>query len=116
MPKSNNQDEEFCVVNRTFPAPDECNHLFLHLIRQSIEDFKQLKNKTKEEYREAFLTASGFMFDDDYYIDWGEKQINLEGICTHLNLDISWVRDKVMQQVKVKLQQGIVIAADPGDI
>jgi hypothetical protein len=111
----NEKDEEFCLVDRTYPAPDECNILFLHLIRQSIEDFKQLKDKSKEEFKEAFLTASGFMFDDDYYIDWGDKKINLESICTHLNLDIEWVRRQILQQVKVKLQQGVVVAVKPGD-
>lgn len=97
-------DEDDVRVNRTPPHLDECKNLLLHVIKQAVDDYQLFRNKTREDHREIWATASGLLFNDDHYIEWGGIELNLEQICEILSLDIHWVRTKVLEQVEVKLQ------------
>jgi hypothetical protein len=104
-------DEDDVKVNRTEPKLDECKTLLLHVIKQAVDDYQSFKDKTREDHKEIWLTASGFIFNDDYYIHWGDKEINLEQICDLLSLEVNWVRSRISQQLEVKLKNdGVVVA------
>jgi hypothetical protein len=96
-------DEEEVEVNRTPPHLDECKNLLLHVIKQAVDDYQLFRNKTREDHREIWISASGLLFNDDHYIHWGGQELNLEQICEILSLDINWVRNRVLEQVEVKL-------------
>jgi hypothetical protein len=103
-------DDEDVEVDRTEPQLDECKMILLHLVRQAIDDYQLFVGKTKPEHQEIFLSASGFLFDADYLIQWGDIELSLEQICDVINLDLEWVRSKITHQIGVKLKQpeGIV--------
>lgn len=102
-------DDDDVQVNRTEPKLDECKALLLHVIKQAVDDYQSFQNKTRDDHKEIWTTASGFIFDNEYYIQWGEQEINLEFICELINLEIDWVRNRISQQLEVKLKpDGIV--------
>lgn len=103
-------DDDDVKVNRTDPQLDECKSLLLHVVKQAVDDYQSFKNKTREDHQEIWMTASGFIFDDDYYINWGEQQINLDQICDVLGLEVNWVRNKISQQLEVKLKNDGLVA------
>jgi hypothetical protein len=96
------------TVNRTTPKLDESKALLLHVIKQAVDDYQIFKNKTREDHKEIWESARRFIFDDDYYIDWGDVQLNLEQICELIHLEVEWVRNKISQQLEVKLKDGVI--------
>lgn len=103
-------DDDDVKVNRTEPKLDECKSLLLHVVKQAVDDYQSYKDKTRDDHREIWVTASGFIFDDDYYINWGDRQLNLEQICDFIGLEVSWVRNKISQQLEVKLKSDGLVA------
>ncbi len=107
-------DEEDVEVNRTEPQLDECKMLLLHVVKQAVDDYKFFKNKPREDHVEIFTTASGFLFSDTHFIEWGELQLNLEQICNIVELEVGWVREKICRQLGVKLEpQGTLVPIKP---
>ena len=45
---------------------------------------------------------SDFLFNDEYYIDWGKEKINFIHISEILNLDSSWERKKILKEIQNK--------------
>jgi hypothetical protein len=105
-------DDDDVVVNRTEPKLDECRSLLLHIVKQAVDDYESFKMKTKEEHQEIWRSANSFIFDDDHYIKWGDKEINLDQICDLLGLNIDWVRNRISQRLELKLtKDGVLIPA-----
>lgn len=103
-------DDDDVKVNRTEPQLDECRSLLLHVVKQAVDDFRSFKDKIREDHREIWLTASGFIFSDEYYIHWGDQELNLDQICDLLGLEVGWVRNRINQQTEVKLKSdGVVV-------
>lgn len=108
--------DENLVVNRTLPEIDECRNILLHVVKQAIDDVQDYRFKTKLEHVEIYQSAHSFLFDDDYFIDWGDNEdgsfteLNLEQICELLNLDIDWIRQKISEQIEVELKKDGVVA------
>lgn len=103
-------DDYDVKVNRTEPKLDECKTLLLHVIKQAVDDYRAFKDKTREDHQEIWVTASGFIFDDNYYIDWGDQQLNLDQICDFVGLEVNWVRNRISQQLEVKLKNDGLVA------
>lgn len=102
-------DEDLIEINQTEPELDECRSLFLLMIKQAAEDFILFRNKTQEEHREIFYTASGFLFDPSYTFNWGDKDISLDEVAEQLNLNVNWIRKRIASQIEVRLSKdGIV--------
>lgn len=103
-------EDDDVIVNRTTPELDECRNILLQVIKQAMDDIQAFKDKTKPEQVEIYQTAYLFLFDDDYFIKWGDIELNLEQICEIINLDIDWIRQKLSQQIEVELKKDGVVA------
>ena len=80
----------------SLPYLDECKFLILKVIEQSIRDFVALSHATVPTEQQYFITASGFLFDDDYRIDWGGQDKSLRELTEIIGLEQEWIRDKVL--------------------
>lgn len=103
-------EEDNVEVKRTEPFFDECKSLLLHVVKQAVDDYTSYRYKTREDHQEIWLTASGFLFDSDHYIQWGDTEMNLEQICDVLSLEVEWVRGRIAQQIEVKMKPDGVLA------
>lgn len=102
-------DEDDVEVNRVDPKLDECRTLLLYVVKQAIDDYQTFQDRTREDHKELWLTSSGFLFDDDYHIQWGELILNFDQICDLLGLEVDWVRHKIHAQIEVELNvDGVV--------
>jgi hypothetical protein len=76
------------------PDIEECRFLFFKLIEQAVKDYSTIK-WTDTSYRDFhWQTAYAFIFDDTYFISWGDLELNLSTICDYLDIDIEWLRMK----------------------
>jgi hypothetical protein len=75
---------------------DETNIIFLKIIEQSIRDYFNLSKSIVPIEIQYFESASGFLFDDDYFIHWGDYEISLENILNYLQIDVDWFRKKLL--------------------
>lgn len=66
------------------------------MIEQAIRDYFNLSRSIVPIEVQFFESASGFLFDDDYLIQWGDYQISLENILNYLQIDIDWFRSKLL--------------------
>lgn len=103
-------EDDDVEVNRTVPEIDECRNILLQVIKQAMDDIQVYRNKTKPEHVEIYQTAHDFLFDDEYYIQWGDIELNLDQICEIISLDIDWIRQKLAQQIEVELKKDGVVA------
>lgn len=86
---------------RNFPVyPEQARYLLLKVIEQAIRDYISLVHSTIPSEQQLWETARGFLFDDDYIIDWGNKEINLDEALMMLGLDTSWVRKEVHRKFR----------------
>ena len=85
----------------TYPVyPEQARYLLLKVIEQAIRDYIALVNSTIPSEQQLWETARGFLFDDEYIVNWGNKEINLEEALMMLDLDISWVRKEVNRKFR----------------
>ena len=98
-------------VNRIAPDIQECKLILLYVIAQAVRDYEIYKKKTSEEDREIYLTDEGFIFDDNYSIDWGDEVLTLNNICDLIDIDIDWLRNQVGNKNNLKWmsKQGILL-------
>jgi len=85
---------------------DETRYLIYKIVEQAIRDYLSLYNAKTLADKFDYQTAVSFLFDDNYTINWADEEKNLEDLLDIINIDISWIRYKV---VKLKNQQVIDI-------
>lgn len=90
----NEQPENYIVHE------DETKILFLKVIEQAIRDYWNLSKSCVPIEIQYYETASGFLFDEDYYIPWGDYEITLENILEYLQVDPGWFRTKLIVILK----------------
>jgi hypothetical protein len=88
-------DTESYVVHE-----DETKIIFLKIIEQSIRDYFNLSKSCVPIEVQYFESASGFLFDEDYYIPWGDFEITLENILEYLQVDPGWFKTKLIDIMK----------------
>jgi hypothetical protein len=49
-----------------------------------------------------FETAEGFIFDNEYYIQWGDYEVNLKEFLEFLDIEIVWFREGVLDKLNRK--------------
>lgn len=94
-------DVKFYLSDYT-PNLEECNFLLLKVVEQTVRDFISLADTNEPELAEVCKEARDFIFDDEYYIDWGERQLNLPMILEILGIDIDWFRAKARSKLSEK--------------
>lgn len=97
-------------VDRTAPDIQECRLIILHTINQAVKDYENFREKTKPEDREIFETADGFLFDDNYLVDWGDRPVGLRKLCDHIEIDLDWLRNQIVKRLDIEfLPDGTVV-------
>lgn len=81
------------------PDIEECKFLLLKIIEQAVRDYVSFADSTEPELIEICQEARDFIFQDDYYIDWGERELNLQIIMDILDIDIEWFRKKTREKL-----------------
>ena len=86
------------------PQIDECRYLILKIVEQAVRDYLTLENSKAPIDRVYFETAQGFLFDDDYRIQWGDMIVSFNDMLDFLDLDIDWFRGeaKILKARKEK--------------
>jgi hypothetical protein len=97
-----NHDVKFYLSEYT-PDIEECRVLFLKIIEQAKRDLVNLVNTTSPSKKEIWEEARQFLFEDDYTIDWDDRELTFTEITEILNLDVDWVRKMVIQDMRVHL-------------
>jgi hypothetical protein len=90
------------LSNNLTPNLDECRLLIFKIIEQSIRDYLSLKGSSAPIEQEYYHTACEFLFNNNYYIDYGGIDLNLEDFLNILNIDLQWFREKI---IKIKNQK-----------
>lgn len=84
------------------PDPEESRFLLLKVIEQSVRDYISLYNSESPGEQVLWEEARGYLFNDNYKIQWGDLEIGLEDVLTILDMDISWVRKEIKRKFKTK--------------
>jgi len=75
---------------------DETNIIFLKIIEQAIRDYFNLSKSCIPIEMQYYESASGFLFDNDYFIQWGGFEIDLDDILDYVGIDQEWFRKKLL--------------------
>lgn len=67
----------------------------MKVIEQSIRDYINLEKCVVPIEVQHFESARDFLFDDDYKIQYGEREMGLVDILHVLGLEADWFREKV---------------------
>lgn len=78
----------------------------MKVVEQAVKDYTLIKSPHySDKYRSRHIknweSARDFIFDDNYLIDWGDQQMNLEDILDIMDIDIDWFRKKT----RIKYEQ-----------
>jgi len=83
---------------------DECRFFLMKIIEQSIRDIVNLSNSDSSVDNFYFNTARDFIFDDEYTIDYGSKELTFSDILHTLGLELEWFRERILLLQKSKQQ------------
>lgn len=83
------------------PHEDECKYLLLKILEQSIRDYVNLDRADSTVEKQYFETAREFLFNDEYWIDYGGVDFNLQSVLDVLDIGIEWFREHV-ENLRVK--------------
>ncbi len=81
------------------PNTEECRFLLIKIVEQSVRDYTSLADSEEPELIDICKEARDFIFDDDYYIAWGDLELNLPMILEILDIDVGWFRDKTRKKL-----------------
>ena len=88
----------FYLENYT-PNMEECRFLILKVIEQAVRDFVSFADSKEPELIEVCKEARSFLFDDDYYINWGDREFCLSEMLDLVDVDIEWFRTKTREKL-----------------
>lgn len=87
------------------PKIDECKILILKIIEQAIRDYLSLTNATAPIEKYYYETATNLIFNDEYTIDYGGTDKTLEDLLDIVNLDIDWLRYKIIRMKEKRIKE-----------
>ena len=87
--------------SRVIPAPVCANEptestsrlLIVAVLHQAIKDYLYIGNAASQGSRQ---TAEGFLFNNNYTVDWGDKIMTPGELLDQADIDIAWLRDKIL--------------------
>lgn len=101
----------YTVGNATFFLDDysldeeEAKFILYKVLEQAVRDYSCLQWADVPFRDWHWHTAKDFLFEDGYFIQWGEEELNLEMICELLGLDIEWIRRKSKERYKLTIEK-----------
>ena len=87
---------------------EEACFVLLKVVEQSIRDYCLLEWSNIPYKQFYWETARDFIFDDEYFIEWGELNLCLGNICEILSynkkseMDVDWIRRKTKDKYKAE--------------
>jgi len=81
---------------------DEARFIILKVLEQAVRDYCTLYNAGSQRDQDDWESAKGFLFDDDYTIEWGEWTITSTELLGIVDLDIDWVREQAQKKFEDK--------------
>lgn len=64
---------------------DDCKKLLTAIVSQAVKDFERLAHppaRTKKSSAQDWASARGFLFDEDYFIDYGGQNLGFSEVLT----------------------------------
>lgn len=58
----------------------DCKEVIHLMVKQAVSDYVHFFFPKNRKQRKALYTAEGFLFDDDYLVQWGDSELNLEDL------------------------------------
>ncbi len=83
---------EFYLSSYT-PNDQEARFLLLKVVEQAMNDYVNLEGSEIPYADLLWESARDFIYDDSYWIYWGDMELSLEDILDILEIDIQWVRE-----------------------
>ncbi len=89
------------------PQHDECKFLLMKVVEQAVRDFINLEFSTIPIEKVYYESATGFLFDTDYRIDYGGHEMSFSDVLDCLDMEAIWFREQVskLKERKRKLKQ-----------
>ena len=88
------------------PQQDECRLLMIKVVEQAVRDYMNLEHSAIPIEQQYYQTAIGFIFDDDYRVDYGSTEMSFADILTCIFDDsegeVQWAREKIRRQKLIK--------------
>ena len=92
------------ILTEFYPQEDECKFLLMKVIEQSIRDYINLDKCIAPVEIQHFESARDFLFDDEYRIQYGERELGFVDVLHILSLEIDWIREKVIGLKEAKAE------------
>ena len=84
------------------PNIEECRFILIKIIEQAVRDLVAFKDAEELDLIEIHKEAEDFIFKNDYFILWGNEELNLQMILDILDIDIDWFRDRTRKKLLEK--------------
>ena len=81
------------------PDIEQSRFLILKVLEQAVRDYISLGHSQVPNERALFETAKGFLFDDNYTVNWGDKELTTEELLGMVDLNITWVREQTTKKL-----------------
>lgn len=88
------------------PDIEECKFLLLKMVEQAVRDFVSFADSDEPELIEICKEARDFLFEDEYFIEWGGRELNLQIIMDILDIDLEWFRKKTREKLLTREVSG----------
>jgi hypothetical protein len=88
-----------------YPNVEECRFLLMKVIEQAVRDYCALYDAELPAEKTLWESSRDFIFDDEYVIDWGGKDMRFEDVLDVLDLDIHWFREQTQKKFKARLKE-----------
>ena len=88
-------------LDNYWPDIEQCRYLILKVLEQADRDYTSLSSSQVPNERLQYRIAEAFLFEDEYYLWWGDKELKTEELLDIVDLDISWVREQTIRKLRV---------------
>lgn len=80
---------------------DEHRVLITAVLYQAIKEYMYPTTiQVNRDRNRVQRSAASFLFNDDYLLDWGDKTLSPRDLLLSIDLDIDWIRARVVKKVK----------------
>lgn len=92
-------DVEF-YLSDFMPDRDQCRFLILKILEQAMRDYVSLYASEVPSEQQSWASAEAFLFEDEYYLMWGDLELSATEFLDLVDLDIAWVREQASKKLK----------------
>ncbi len=90
------------LLESYIPNEQEAKFLLLKVVEQAVSDYCNLEGSDIPYAQLLWEEARDFIFDDTYWIYWGDLELSFEDILDILEIDVDAVREKASKRYREK--------------